>query len=141
MTITLTDCLKDDGSHSIACDTCNVWQHSSCHGIGREEAEREDFHFVCAACKQHLANSSREHIPSIKIRLKPAQAFQTSHSIDEQPRLSPIRVESELHRLENVKEKVDLSKVAKLDSPAILQSVVVSSMTSEACELTVSLRT
>lgn len=38
----------DDGSHSVACDRCNVWQHSKCLGISKSAAEKEDFHFVCS---------------------------------------------------------------------------------------------
>ena len=34
----------DDGSHSVACEKCNVWQHSKCLGIDEKEAEKDDFH-------------------------------------------------------------------------------------------------
>jgi PHD-finger len=34
----------------VACETCSVWQHSACHGIPQQEAEKEEFHFVCKAC-------------------------------------------------------------------------------------------
>ena len=40
----------DDGSHSVACEKCNVWQHSKCLGISKQAAEKDDFHFVCADC-------------------------------------------------------------------------------------------
>lgn len=43
---------QDDGSHSMACEKCSVWQHSGCHGISPEEAEKDDFHFVCASCRR-----------------------------------------------------------------------------------------
>jgi hypothetical protein len=46
----------DDGTHSIACDKCSVWQHSACHGIAQEQAEREDFQFICKDCKQKMEN-------------------------------------------------------------------------------------
>ncbi|KAF2667781.1 hypothetical protein BT63DRAFT_300736 [Microthyrium microscopicum] len=59
----------DDGSHSIACEKCNVWQHSNCHGIAQEEAEKESFHFICKECKNpvrtiklNMGNSSKEPI-------------------------------------------------------------------------------
>lgn len=42
----------DDGTHSIACEKCGVWQHSKCHGIREEDAEREDFHFDCDRCNK-----------------------------------------------------------------------------------------
>ncbi|KAI0140855.1 hypothetical protein GGR57DRAFT_422000 [Xylariaceae sp. FL1272] len=40
----------DDGTHSVACERCNVWQHSKCLGISEEEADRSDFHFICKSC-------------------------------------------------------------------------------------------
>lgn len=42
----------DDGAHSVACEKCNVWQHSKCLGITEEEADRQDFHFVCQPCRR-----------------------------------------------------------------------------------------
>lgn len=54
----------DDGTHSIACEKCNVWQHSACHGITKEQAEREDFHFLCRDCKHRVENP----IPPLKLR-------------------------------------------------------------------------
>ncbi|KAJ2899720.1 hypothetical protein MKZ38_002913 [Zalerion maritima] len=40
----------DDGTHSVACEQCNVWQHSKCLGISKNEAERDDFNFICRSC-------------------------------------------------------------------------------------------
>lgn len=59
----------DDGSHSIACEKCNVWQHSKCHGITVAEAEREDFHFLCKDCKQRIEESKMPKLPPLKLRL------------------------------------------------------------------------
>ncbi|KAI0387274.1 hypothetical protein F5Y04DRAFT_239823 [Hypomontagnella monticulosa] len=42
----------DDGTHSVACERCNVWQHSKCVGISEEEADRDDFHYICKSCQQ-----------------------------------------------------------------------------------------
>lgn len=42
----------DDGEHSVACERCNVWLHSKCLGIDEDEAERDDFHFICSHCQQ-----------------------------------------------------------------------------------------
>ncbi|KAH0173718.1 hypothetical protein KCU67_g1139, partial [Aureobasidium melanogenum] len=54
----------DDGTHSIACEKCNTWQHSKCHGIDEKDAEKDDFHFICSDCqkkpKLHL------HLPGQK---------------------------------------------------------------------------
>ncbi|KAK0633364.1 hypothetical protein B0T14DRAFT_65032 [Immersiella caudata] len=43
----------DDGTHSVSCERCNVWQHSKCLGIKEEEAEKDDFHFICTPCRKH----------------------------------------------------------------------------------------
>jgi hypothetical protein len=56
----------DDGTHSVACERCNVWQHSKCLGIKEEDAERQDFHFICAPCRRHQAEKPR----TIKIKVK-----------------------------------------------------------------------
>lgn len=42
----------DDGTHSIACDKCDTWQHSACHGIKEDAADKDDFQFLCASCSQ-----------------------------------------------------------------------------------------
>ncbi|EGY18508.1 uncharacterized protein VDAG_08842 [Verticillium dahliae VdLs.17] len=42
----------DDGTHSIACEQCNVWQHSKCVGVREDEAEESDFHFICSSCRR-----------------------------------------------------------------------------------------
>ncbi|KAI1843381.1 hypothetical protein JX266_010378 [Neoarthrinium moseri] len=42
----------DDGTHSIACEKCSVWQHSKCVGVSEDEADRDDFHFICSTCKR-----------------------------------------------------------------------------------------
>ena len=57
----------DDGSHSLACEKCNVWQHSNCLGISQTEAEDESFHFVCKDCRRREEEASRPKI-TIKVR-------------------------------------------------------------------------
>jgi hypothetical protein len=42
----------DDGTHSISCENCNIWQHSKCVDVSKADAEREDFHFICTTCKR-----------------------------------------------------------------------------------------
>ena len=42
----------DDGTHSIACDKCGVWQHSACNNITPQQAEKDDFKFVCERCSK-----------------------------------------------------------------------------------------
>jgi len=69
----------DDGTHSVACERCNVWQHSKCLGIKESDAERDDFHFICAPCRRAQAEKPR----TIKIKIKqgsssPANAQKTA---------------------------------------------------------------
>ncbi|PGG95142.1 hypothetical protein AJ79_10230 [Helicocarpus griseus UAMH5409] len=59
----------DDGSHIVACEKCNVWQHSKCLGIAQEEAEKDDFHFVCNDCKRRMEEANRPKIPPLKFRV------------------------------------------------------------------------
>ncbi|KAI9864903.1 MAG: hypothetical protein M1813_002674 [Trichoglossum hirsutum] len=61
----------DDGSHSVACEKCNVWQHSACLGISQEEAERSDFQFVCKTCKRRIEDEIKSaNSPKITLKLR-----------------------------------------------------------------------
>ena len=57
----------DDGSHSVACEKCSVWQHSHCLGIQEAEAERPEFHFVCASCTRREEEATQ---PKRLIKIK-----------------------------------------------------------------------
>ena len=57
----------DDGSHSIACDRCNVWQHSKCHGYTPKQAEQETFTFICGTCKRKEEDAQKPKIPPLKL--------------------------------------------------------------------------
>jgi hypothetical protein len=60
----------DDGTHSIACEKCNIWQHSKCVGVSQAEADREDFHFICKTCERRARDAERAKThPPIKIKL------------------------------------------------------------------------
>ena len=60
----------DDGTHSIACEKCNIWQHSKCVGVSQAEADRDDFHFICNDCQRRAEDEERAKTqPPIKIRL------------------------------------------------------------------------
>ncbi|TGO24208.1 hypothetical protein BPAE_0108g00010 [Botrytis paeoniae] len=60
----------DDGTHSIACEKCNIWQHSKCVGVSEAEADSEDFEFICTTCKRRAeeAEKAKTH-PPLKIKL------------------------------------------------------------------------
>ncbi|VDB94787.1 Bgt-5210-2 [Blumeria graminis f. sp. tritici] len=61
----------DDGTHSIACDKCSTWQHSSCVKITKEEADMDNFSFTCSTCKRRDEDIKRaKNQPSIKIKIK-----------------------------------------------------------------------
>lgn len=59
----------DDGTHSVACERCNVWQHSKCLGIPQDVAEKDDFHFICDDCKRREEEAKRPKIPPLKFRI------------------------------------------------------------------------
>ncbi|KAK2742698.1 hypothetical protein FQN57_005153 [Myotisia sp. PD_48] len=59
----------DDGTHSVACESCNVWQHSQCLGVPQSEAEKDDFHFVCADCQRRVEEAKRPKIPPLRFRV------------------------------------------------------------------------
>jgi len=59
----------DDGTHSVACERCNTWQHSKCLGIDEQEADQEDFHFVCTSCRRREAEENDPHPRKIKIKV------------------------------------------------------------------------
>lgn len=65
----------DDGTHSISCEKCNVWQHSKCAGISEKAAERDDFHFVCNTCKRKDAAPKST---VIKLKVKNPDDIQSS---------------------------------------------------------------
>ncbi|EEH17975.2 hypothetical protein PABG_00538 [Paracoccidioides brasiliensis Pb03] len=59
----------DDGSHIVACEKCNIWQHIECLVIPKDEAEKEDFHFVCSDCKRRIEEANLPKIPPLKFRI------------------------------------------------------------------------
>ncbi|KAM7197635.1 hypothetical protein V8F20_006525 [Naviculisporaceae sp. PSN 640] len=60
----------DDGTHSVACEKCNVWQHSKCLGIDEKDAEADDFHFVCSTCRRREQAEKEQPPRMIKIKVK-----------------------------------------------------------------------
>ncbi|KAI3331927.1 hypothetical protein HD806DRAFT_478814 [Xylariaceae sp. AK1471] len=71
----------DDGTHSVACERCNVWQHSKCVGISEEEADRDDFHFICKSCRrQQSAHLGDTRQPVIKLKVSRPDTSSTSQT-------------------------------------------------------------
>ena len=86
----------DDGTHSVACDRCNVWQHSKCLGIDEMEAEEENFHFVCGSCHRREQAKKEQRSRMIKIKVNrpgPPSSPPTQGSLEEDdfppPQLTP----------------------------------------------------
>lgn len=76
----------DDGEHSVACERCNIWQHSKCLGIDETEAEREDFHFICKHCQQaERTEKEQESKPFTKIKIKLKEPTSTSSTPSNKP--------------------------------------------------------
>ncbi|KAK6443392.1 hypothetical protein LTR95_000218 [Oleoguttula sp. CCFEE 5521] len=57
----------DDGTHSMACEKCGVWQHSKCHKFTPKQVDSDDFHFTCEACKRRAADAKKPKIPTLKL--------------------------------------------------------------------------
>jgi hypothetical protein len=62
----------DDGTHSVACERCNVWQHSKCLGISEDEADQSQFHFVCSSCRRREDEKNKSPKTIIKIKVRPS---------------------------------------------------------------------
>ncbi|KAG5953358.1 hypothetical protein E4U53_005834 [Claviceps sorghi] len=58
----------DDGTHSVACESCSIWQHSKCLGISEQEAEQPEFHFICKSCRHR--GDQQSQTPKTIIKLK-----------------------------------------------------------------------
>ncbi|KAF9775227.1 hypothetical protein IL306_006675 [Fusarium sp. DS 682] len=64
----------DDGAHSVACERCNVWQHSKCVGLSEEAADQPEFHYICTSCTRREQEAKRPR-PTIKLKLnRPASS-------------------------------------------------------------------
>lgn len=70
----------DDGAHSMACEKCNVWQHSECHGFTPKQAESDDFVFICHACKKKEEDAKKPKIPSLKLNKRSSASPEAQRS-------------------------------------------------------------
>ncbi|KAH8808204.1 hypothetical protein F5884DRAFT_857746 [Xylogone sp. PMI_703] len=90
----------DDGTHSIACEKCNIWQHSKCVGISQVDAERDDFHFICTTCKRRAEDEERaKNHPPIKIKIRPSSS---SSNMTPKRNGSPATAQSTVDRSANI---------------------------------------
>ncbi|KAF7559585.1 hypothetical protein G7046_g4577 [Stylonectria norvegica] len=74
----------DDGTHSVACENCNIWQHSKCLGIKEEDAERPEFRFICASCTRREQESKAHPRPIIKLKVHNPQSSRARPETTEQ---------------------------------------------------------
>jgi hypothetical protein len=73
----------DDGTLSIACEKCNIWQHTKCVGVSDEDAGRDDFQFICKTCIRKVEEEERaRNQPKITIKLnRPSSSSSTAPPI------------------------------------------------------------
>ncbi|KAK2609042.1 hypothetical protein QQS21_002412 [Conoideocrella luteorostrata] len=62
----------DDGTHSVACERCYIWQHSKCVGICEDEAEEPEFHFICQSCSRRQDGQSGTPKTVIRLKVRPS---------------------------------------------------------------------
>lgn len=92
----------DDGSHSVACERCNVWQHSKCLGVSEQDAERDDFEFICNTCQRKQSQETTT-IPDSD---QPKDSYQDGNSLSaSDPRLV-VEIPSKLARKPNLSPQV-----------------------------------
>ncbi|KAG5930017.1 hypothetical protein E4U42_003320 [Claviceps africana] len=65
----------DDGTHSVACESCSIWQHSKCLGISEQEAEQPEFHFTCKSCRRRGDQQSQTPKTVIKLKVRPSDGI------------------------------------------------------------------
>ncbi|KAK1964550.1 PHD-finger domain-containing protein [Colletotrichum sublineola] len=110
----------DDGTHSVACEKCNVWQHSKCLGISESEAEKPEFHLICQSCKRREAEAAPKPKTTIKLKVhRPADALSSpsNRSLNESsPRLSSSGL-----AMENPVVKPEAPQASKTGKPGIDQ--------------------
>ncbi|KAI8629387.1 hypothetical protein F5Y19DRAFT_464553 [Xylariaceae sp. FL1651] len=135
----------DDGTHSVACERCNVWQHSKCLGISEEAADRDDFHFICKSCRhQQSLQSEDPKQPVIKLKLTKSEVssapFTSKTELLDQrqpqrPQRSGIMIESSTRSAElphipshlQEVEAIDRSRLPPIPQPSSFPSIPIKS--------------
>ncbi|CAG8983993.1 hypothetical protein HYALB_00009002 [Hymenoscyphus albidus] len=90
----------DNGTHSIACDRCNTWQHSKCVRVSHTDADREGFSFVCKTCKPFAADEdqaeSRERVIYRQLPVTSRDRAETDkHILNEDAEYGPSKKQPE----------------------------------------------
>ncbi|KAI6895481.1 hypothetical protein KC355_g20463, partial [Hortaea werneckii] len=75
----------DDGTHSLACDRCGVWQHSKCHGLSPKQAEGDGFNFICKSCKRQEEGAKKPKIPPLKLGKKASSGSPEAQKSESRP--------------------------------------------------------
>ncbi|KAJ8125643.1 hypothetical protein O1611_g7995 [Lasiodiplodia mahajangana] len=133
----------DDGTHSVACERCNIWQHSKCVGISEEEADRDDFHYLCKNCRhQQSLRPDDTKQPMIKLKISRPESSSisrrdsTESPTQSQPELrqssdsviqSPAKAAdhpSTSHHVEDI-QATDRSQLPPVQQPSGLPSIPV----------------
>ncbi|KAI1375539.1 hypothetical protein F4677DRAFT_109364 [Hypoxylon crocopeplum] len=106
----------DDGTHSVACERCNIWQHSKCVGISEEEADSDDFHYICKNC--HRESPSRRETPKpTVIKLKVNQSDASSSLPTMKPESSATPEQSRLAQRSGIVVEIPAKSNNSTQSP------------------------
>ena len=114
----------DDGTPSIACERCNVWQHCACLGVPQEKAEKDDFHFICDTCihrekeaKQREEDAKKPKLPPLKLHVPAPAATPPSQPRKRgRPRKHPLPEGQEAKPVTNGQGSGATKKRKELDS-------------------------
>ncbi|KAI0427290.1 hypothetical protein F5Y09DRAFT_316705 [Xylaria sp. FL1042] len=110
----------DDGTHSVACERCNIWQHSKCVGISEDEADRDDFHFLCKSCRRQSLRSDDTKQPTIKLKIARPDTTSTSRRDSTE---SPVQPQAELVTASNHVVQSSMNALNRPDVPRPIQDV------------------
>ncbi|KAL2756142.1 hypothetical protein ACRALDRAFT_2027747 [Sodiomyces alcalophilus JCM 7366] len=84
----------DDGTHSISCERCNIWQHSKCVGVLAAQAEQPQFHFVCSTCRRREDAANSKPRPTIKLKVNRSEGAVPDPSRQSQFRTPAVEIPS-----------------------------------------------
>lgn len=102
----------DDGSLSVECEKCKVWQHAKCIGVTKAQVNNDDYHFVCSTCK-------RKEKEAEEAKIKPHITLKVNH-----PPSSPSKLHASLPVMNGspVKRPLELASPIKQQEQRNIQS-------------------